>query len=303
MKTLTRWIIRAGVAVVLLIMVAVATVYGLTSSKMNRLWDVPLPTLEIPDDSATVAWGRHLIESRGCTDCHGEDLGGQVFIDGGPVGVLTASNLTSGEGGVAHNYTNDAYWVRAIRHGVRADGAGLIFMPSYEYYFYSDRDVAALVAYLKTIPPVDRVNPAPRVGPLGRVLYLAGQFPLLPVEMIDHTAPRDEPEPGPTVEYGRYLAVGCTGCHSPNFGGGKIPGVPPDWPWAANLTEDSPTGVQSWSEEEFKTALRTGRRPGGAAPMEAPYMPINAFRNLNDDELTALYLFVQTLEPVEEGAW
>jgi mono/diheme cytochrome c family protein len=294
-----RIVMKVLVVLVGLVVILASALYLVTNSRMAQTWAIEADEVAIPSDSASVAWGRHIARSRGCADCHREDMGGGLFLDAGPVATIYASNLTLGEGGVAGLY-GDADWLRAIRHGVAYDGSGLLFMPSYEYYFMSDRDVASLVAYLKTLPPVDREISQSRVGPLGRFLYLQGQFPLLPVEMIDHEAVRPEPEPGPTAEYGAYLAVGCTGCHGTGFSGGKIPGVPPDWPPAANLTPDPETGIAGWSEADFMAALRDGVRPDGTA-IQTDYMPVTATSRMLDYELQAIYAFLMSLEARPQG--
>jgi hypothetical protein len=67
------------------------------------------------------------------------------------------------------------------------------------------------------------------VRPLGRILFLTGQLELVPAELIDHTAPRPTaPEPGVTVEYGRYLAqVGVLAATAPAYPAVRYPGHPP----------------------------------------------------------------------------
>jgi mono/diheme cytochrome c family protein len=248
--------------------------------------------------NATLEWGEHIATTRGCRDCHGEDLGGAVFADEMPVFRLYGSNLTPI--GVGASYS-DEDWIRAIRHGVGPDGKPLLFMPSYEYYYLSDRDLGALIAYLKSLPAVDRDSPGSQVGPLGRVLFKAGKLPLIPAEMIDHQAPRPEtPMPGATVAYGEYLAVGCTGCHGEGFSGGAIPGVPPDWPEASNITPDRETGLGNWTRADFFRAMREGRRPDGTE-LRAEYMPWSNFVRFSDQELTALWMYLETLEPRPAG--
>lgn len=137
--------------------------------------------------------------------------------------------LTPGEGGI-RDYT-EADWDRAVRHGVGRSGKPLIFMPSQEFWSLSDADLAALLAYYTSLEPVDAVRPRPRIGPLGRMLHLAGRLPLVPAKLLDHGAARPEaPSPEATPEFGAYLATGCTGCHGASFSGGRIPGGPPAWP-------------------------------------------------------------------------
>lgn len=73
----------------------------------------------------------------------------------GEIGIyLPAPNLTAGKGGIGATYT-DADWERAIRHGIGGDNRVLAIMPSNYFSHYSDADLAAVIAYLKTFPPVD----------------------------------------------------------------------------------------------------------------------------------------------------
>ena len=294
MKKVLKWLgfILGGI-IGLLILVAVA-VYALSSTRINKTYDVPVAAVDIPDDEATIERGQHVAATRGCGDCHGENLAGAVMIDEPPVGLFYAANLTAGAGGVGANYT-DEDWIRALRHGIGPDNKPLLFMPSHEFYYLSDKDLGALIAYLKTLPAVDKPPTASSVGPLARVLFLAGQFPLLPAELIDHTGSRpSSPPPGVTATYGEYLAVGCTGCHGETFAGGPIPGAPPDWPPAANLT---PSGnLSNWTEADFISTIRSGVTPEGVE-LDAEYMPWSTFGRMTDDELKALWLYIQSLPP------
>jgi mono/diheme cytochrome c family protein len=295
MKRAAKWIgIPVGVLLGLLV-VALGVVYGVTEARMRKTYTVQVDPVAIPTDAESIAMGGHLLTIRGCVDCHGENLGGKAFIDEAPMGRLFASNLTRGTGGVGSRYT-DVDWVRAIRHGVGPDGRPLLFMPSYEYYPLSDEDLGMMIAYLRNAPPVDQPLPVSTVGPMGRALFLAGQFPLLPAEMIDHTAPRaPAPERGATVAYGEYLAVSCTGCHGPGFSGGKIPGTPPDFLPARNITLDAETGLGQWTEADFFRAMREGQRPDGTA-LNPTFMPWEMVTSkMTDDEIRAIWLYLQTI--------
>jgi mono/diheme cytochrome c family protein len=118
-------------------------------------------------------------------------------------------------------------------------------------------------------------------------------------EHIDHTAVTVATiTAAPTAEYGRYLATSCIGCHGSNYAGGPIAGAPPEWPAAANLTPDPAGRLAHWSREEFAQTLRTARRPDGTELN--PVMP-RVYRELSDDELTALYLFLRSLPAAETG--
>lgn len=292
-----KWMKRTGIglgSLLIVLLLSAAVIYTASELRLRRQVEgastlSPYKAPGAPD----LQRGQHFATAIGkCVDCHGPDLGGKVFIEAGPLGTLIATNLTRGRGGVLNGYT-DAQLERAIRRGIRADGRPLVFMPSDEFYYLSDRDVADIIAYVRSMPAVDRELPATRVGPLGRALYLAGKFPLLPSENIDQTAARPAPPaPGVTVEYGKYLATvgGCTGCHGPDLAGqaSLAPGTPPP----ANLT---PTGLGSWSEQDFTTALRTGRRPNGTA-INA-FMPWQLAGKMTDDEIRAVWMYLRSVPP------
>lgn len=279
--------------------VAGAGVYGITSVQLSRDYDVPVAPLTIAYDSASVERGRHVaIAIAKCVDCHGADFGGKVIVEDPGLGRIVAPNLTSGVGGIA-NYT-DVDLVRAIRYGVRPDGKPLVFMPSYEYVYLTDADLAAVVAYLRSLPPVDRTWPGSQIGLMARLLYVAGRLDaLVPAAMIDREEMRpDSVVPGPTAEYGAYLSMvgGCSGCHGPGLSGGRIPGTPPDFPPATNIT---PAGIGSWSEEDFFVALREGRRPDGSTI--DPRMPWAYTAQMTDDEIRALWLYLRMVPPRKTG--
>jgi mono/diheme cytochrome c family protein len=282
---------------------AFVVLYIIGSANWNRIrgndHDVPVETIPIPTDQASIARGEHIATIRMCRDCHTDDLSGQ--FDSVP-GLITLSfpNLTAGAGGVGGTNT-DEDWVRAIRHGVGHDGRGLVLMPSRVWYYLSDEDLGALIAYLKSLPPVDNELPKSELGPLGRVMLVLGQVPpeaVVPdVTVIDHDGPRPvAPEPGVTVEYGKYLASTCTLCHGSNLNGQIISEGGPDY-LAPNLT---PGGeVAFWSEEDFMTTLRTGVTPSGHQLIDI--MPWKYFGQMTDDELKAVWLYLQSLPALEQG--
>jgi len=288
-----RWTLRLLGWLVVVAALALAAVYGVSEARMRKRYSVDPGPVAVRTGPDAVRQGAHLAVVRGCADCHGKDLAGRTFIDEPPMARLTATNLTAGRGGVAKGYT-DADWVRAIRHGVAPDGRPLLFMPSQEFNPLGDDDVGALVAYIKSLPPVDSDHPANTVGPLGRALFVAGELVLLPAEVIDHAAPRPAaPAPGATAAYGGYLATGCTGCHGAGFSGGRIPGTPPDWKAAANITPEPSTGLGRWTEQDFVRALRTGKRPNGSDIDSL--MPWKGLATMTDTELRALWLYLRTV--------
>ena len=287
----------AAAGIVALIAFGAVMVYFSSNAKMRATHIVTVKPVSIPSGAEAVARGRHLALSRGCVDCHGQDFAGAKIMDDTPMGKIFGVNLTRGTGGLA-NYS-DEDWVRAIRHGIARDGHGVFLMPSDEYSQLSDADVGALVAFMKSLPPVDRASVPLGLGPISRMLLATGKMKLS-ADVIDH-ANLHPPviAPGVTVEYGRYLAVACVTCHGPNYSGGKIAIGPPDWPPARNLTPHESGSLAKWTQADFFRAIRERKRPDGTTL--DPAMPLG-FAAMNDEELSALWVFLKSLPPVPTGA-
>lgn len=284
-----------GLALVLA--VATTWVHFASRSRLERRFTVTPKPVALPTDATALARGRHLAQTRGCNECHGQDYGGNKVIEDGAMGRVHGPNLTRGKGGRVAAWT-DADWVRAIRHGVAPDGAALFLMPAEEYQHLAAADLGALIAFLKSVPPVDRERVPVELGPVARVLVATDKIKL-PAAVIDHANVNPQAvAAGITPEYGRYVAATCIGCHGPNLSGGKIEVGPPDWPEAANLTPHAGGQLAKWSEAEFLTAIRTGKRPDGSAIN--PVMPI-AFGRMDDVELKAIYVYLKTLPAVPKG--
>jgi mono/diheme cytochrome c family protein len=292
MRKVMKWLGVGTGAMAGLAVLAYAAVYVMSEQRIRATHAVNLPELVIPDDSASITLGRHMARAIGkCVDCHGQKFEGTVFLEDPLLGRISAPNLTSS--GVVQGYT-DADWVRSIRHGVKRDGRSVNVMPSYEYYNFSDTDLAALIAYLKSLPPVDNTPPALRYGPMGRLLIAGNVFPVLAAEAVDHTAPRPEaPAVGPTPEYGRYISsIGCAGCHGATLQGGAPPAEGPD------ITASG--RIAGWTEEDFRVALRAGKRPDGTVIDLA--MPWNMTSEMTDTEIAAVWAYIQSIGPAPRTA-
>ena len=295
-RTALRWTGRVLAAVVVLILVGAGAVYGLSERRLHARFSLPEHRLDVKSDAATIERGRHLATTRGCLDCHGANFGGNVMVDQPVFGRLAAPNLTRGGRGAT---LSDRDWELAVRHGLRPDGSALLVMPAAEFTGMSDEDLAAIVAYARSVPAVDTTQPASMAGPIPRVMYVAGKMHLLAAEEVDHRKPHlSRVAAEATAEYGKYIAIGCTGCHGPGFSGGQIPGAPPGMGAAANI---SPAGqVGKWSETEFISALRTGVRPDGTR-IDADKMPIKLIGQMSDVELQAVYRYLRTVPPRASG--
>lgn len=298
MRRILKWTgISLGSLVILILVVAVV-LYVIGNRRLESTYAAAADALRIPTDAATVARGRHLATSVTlCVACHGDDLGGTVMDRMPLIATLVAPNLTSGRGGLGAGLT-DADIVRAVRHGVGPDGHGLMVMHSDLFNHLARSDLVALVAFVRSVPPVDHELPATHITPLGRSLVALGMFdqpglPLIPAERIDQSAPiPPDPVVEPSAGYGKYLmsVAMCTLCHGPRFRGG--PPIEPGHPPAPDITSSGALGKLSLAG--FTQVLRTGVTPSGSS-IDPEFMPWDRFSGLSDEELTAIYAYLGSL--------
>jgi hypothetical protein len=276
-------------------------VYTQTSAfdaSMDKVYDVPLPTVTRSEDPAVLARGKHLAEAVwpcAASKCHGSDLAGGETIAFGPLATLTGPNITGAGLGAAYN---DAELARLVKHGIKKDGRSLRFMPTQDMSWIPDSDVVAIVSYLRTVPNVDKPNGPCVVKTLGKVLDRREQVELDVARRIDHAKNEAVPAPEPTANYGRFLARLCTGCHGQHFSGGKMPGAPPEFPIPANITFD-PSGLAGWTYEDFDKLLTTGVKKNGKNLDK--FMPIEAFGKMDDTEKHAIYEYLKTVPQTAFG--
>lgn len=297
MRRILKWMGILLGALVSLVVIALLILSAIGRSTFNQTYEVDVPSLKIPTDEATVARGEHLVTAVAhCGYCHGLDLAGDIVEnDPNTVGLIVAPNLTAGEGGIGAAYTTDD-WLRSIRHGILPEGRSVILMPSVFFNAMSQEDLAAIVAYLQTIPPVDNVLPETELGPLAYLLLGAGPLrEALSAPRIDHEAPFAEaPEEGATAAYGAYLAeIGqCEACHGEQLAGGQVSRSAPIGP---NLTPGGELG--GWTEADFVATLRTGSDPAGH--QLDTFMPWQFFHNMTDTEIGALWAYLQSQPALE----
>jgi mono/diheme cytochrome c family protein len=254
--------------------------------------------------------GEYLVKAGGCLACHTEEKQGAVPYAGGralktPFGTFYGPNITPHpESGVGR--WSEADFIRAMRHGVRPDGAN--YFPSFPYPSFTliaDADLRDLWAYLRTLPRSNRANQAHDLRfPFGwrfTVTFWKWLFfkpgPLTPV-------------PGATaaVNRGAYLvqALGhCGECHTPrNFLGGPrrnrflAGGKTPEGKDVSNLT---PARLKKWSDKDLAEFLSSGTTPDGDVPAEAMSEVIrNTTGQLAPQDLAALIAYLRTLPPVAD---
>lgn len=278
MKKFFKWIGIVLGGLVGLTLLAGLVLYPIGMKKLTKTYpNITVESVSIATDAEAIARGKHVSVIWACTKCHGEDLSGRLLTND-PIeeiiptfGSIQAPNLTSGKGGIAMSYT-DTDWIRAIRHGVMQDSQVEIFM--FDYSTMSDQDLGDLIAYLKQIPSVDTNYPEMSYGPIIPIVPAIGLFTPA-AEVINHDAPRPaEPAPGATKEYGGYLSSICTGCHGKGI---------------ANAVK------KNWKQEDFIRTFNTGVLPDGK--QLGPTMSSKTFREMNDMELAALWLYFTSVKP------
>lgn len=279
-----------------LLIIAVATLYFMGNARLNKTYDFPPSNLAIPADATSIARGQHFAKTL-CEGCHGADLSGITdWFNAGPIGTIDSANLTSGNGGVGKEFTDEDF-VRAIRHGIDQQGKPT-FMPAVVSTAHlSDEDLAAVIAYVKSVPPVDHATNGKHFKPLAKIMLALGMLGDLPAEAVSHDVHVSAPSPGVTVEYGAYLVNthDCHVCHGPNMNGGKFPD-PTQNIIAPNLT---PSGdLITWTEADFVNTIKTGVTPHGHQLSDN--MPWKDFRNMTDDELKAIWAYLQSLPPMDQ---
>jgi mono/diheme cytochrome c family protein len=294
MKKVIKWIaILLGSLIGIAVTTAIFMIIS-TTRKFNKTYQISAEDLSISSDEESLAIGEHWVEIH-CRDCHAEDLGGSSFFDDPTIGFVDAPNLTSGKGGIGSNYS-DEDWVLALRHGLNGDGTSVFIMPSNDFYYINDTDLAGIIAYMKTVPAVDRETRPRSFSVVGKIMYAIGAFgDLLYAGTIQHDIRPESPKVGITLEYGEYLvnANGCRPCHGETLAG-KQPSEP-GAPFAPNLT---PGGLLStWSEEEFITTMRTGVNPYNYKLSDS--MPWQGLGKMTDDELKTVWLYLQSLLPLK----
>jgi mono/diheme cytochrome c family protein len=276
---------------------------------MKRKWSVGLLLLfccmQTLQAETPVERGRYIVEVIGaCGNCHtaqgpdGPDesrhLAGGAPIDK-PGLHAVPRNITPDRATGIGAWTDEQI-IRAIREGVRPDGR--VLGPPMPYYLYrdiSDRDAEAIVAYLRTVEPVDN-SPEPS----------RYDFPL-PESWGPPVGAVPEPDRSDKVAYGAYLAgpLGhCIDCHSTPDAKG-VPdtehalgagGMLFEGPWGVSVARNiTPSGLSGRSDEEIKQIITTGVRADGSKLL--PPMAVAYYAQLTNADLDAIVAYLRSLPP------
>jgi mono/diheme cytochrome c family protein len=284
--------------------VAVFLVYVQFTYKQT--FEVPLTGITSSTDSAIVERGKYLVLGPShCYACHTNDslralkvkeplIGGNVYKT--PFGNFNIPNITMDKETGIGNLTDEEI-ARSIRYNLNHKDEAMAGFMSYNNM--SDDDLRAIVSYLRTTEPVKNTVPDHDLNMLGKVLV---RFMIRPYLENNISALK----PDTTAEYGNYLAhtVGqCNSCHTKRdkigrfvgepFAGGSVWDLEDAVYTSANLTPDDTTGrIAHWTEDIFIQRFHTGR------VLEKSPMPWEAYENMNEDDLKALFRFFNSLPAV-----
>jgi mono/diheme cytochrome c family protein len=267
---------------------------------------------------ARLARGRYIVEGPAhCFECHGqpdfenglgqprpgtkgagqiiknEAYNGEPFPDG-----LVCPNITPDKETGAGTWS-DAQFERAIRHGIGHDGRQLMdYMPYAFFRSMTDEDVASVIVYARSLPAIRHSLPRTKM-PFEVKLNLHPEMePALPVDASEQ------------VRRGWYLVriAQCNDCHTSAdekgnaqtnlmFGGGlRLAGAWGDVV-SANISTH-PSGISYYDETMFIKTIRSGNSSGGVRELNR-LMPFSYFRNMTDEDLKAIFAFIQSVKPVK----
>jgi len=298
MRKVLKWIgiVIAGLIVLVLVLIIATLIFGQVSFK-RQVANRPLYQITADTTPQGLGRGKYLAESvMSCdTACHANKetpyIGMAEEIHEGPIsGVFAVPNLTPDNETGLGTWT-DAEVARAIREGIDKDGVSLVIMPAANFHNMSDQDIASLVGYLRSLKPVKNEIPPIQLNAIAKGMLALGIFGTSPVgEPITQA---QQAPPVATAEYGAYLvSLGmCRDCHGKDLNGST--GGPAGF--APNLT---PGGeLASWNEGDFLTALHSGVTPSGKQLSEE--MPWKAYGKMTDEDLKAIWLYLQSLPALE----
>ncbi len=313
MKKIGKFFAWALIALTILLVAAITLTIGWRPFIGPRARTLTARNFE--STPARLARGEYLVQSvTDCMDCHaqhdwtahdapilpntlgaGQDMN---FLKGFP-GKVYAPNITPDPETGAGNWSDDQL-ARAIREGVGHDGRALFpFMPYPDFQSMSDEDLASVVVYLRSLPPVHK--PQPQTELIFPVKYLIRNVP----------DPVDEPVPQPDLstpeKRGKYLVTiaGCTDCHTPQDAHGQpLPGMDfaggfiLDGPWgrvaSANITPDE-SGIAAFDETRFTQVMRIGY---DKARKLSQIMPSHTYRGMTEEDMSGIFAYIKTFKPV-----
>ena len=266
-------------------------------------------------DPDLIGKGRTVAQTSDCVACH-TAAEGKAFSGGlamqTPIGVIYSTNITPDKNTGIGDY-DFADFERAVRHGVRKDGAPLYpAMPYVSYSVLTDADVQALYAYfVSSVQPVAQQNQASTIPWPTNM-----RWPLAWWQMAFGGHGGFVPPAGasPEVARGAYLVEGaghCGACHTPRGaafqekalkdepGGAFLSGSELEG-WYAKSLRHEDVGLGAWSQQEIADFLKTGRNARSAAFGSMAEVIEHSARHLSDADASAIAAYLASL-PARPG--
>ena len=295
-------LLLGGALLVLLVLVALWWAAG----RDREGGEAPPPATAANPDP--VQHGRELVALADCKSCH-TARGGAAFAGGRaiptPFGTFYSPNITSDSKTGLGGWSSTDFW-HALHNGYSKDGT--LLYPTFPYTNYtkiSRRDSDAMFAYLRTIAPVSQANhPHELAFPYNHRLLLVAWRALFFRPGVY------ESQSGHSAAWNRgaYLVQGvahCSACHETRNAlgatetkAGPSGGLVLDW-YAPSLTSPQEAGLQSWSEPDIVTLLKTGVVASNTtkATTSGPMAEVvsESLQQASDDELHAMANYLQSL--------
>jgi len=264
---------------------------------------------------ADPARGKYVFGATGGCGCHTEPKGppnggGRKYV--GPFGTVYSTNITTDKETGIGGWTDEQI-VTAIRLGRRPNGERIVpIHPFTSFNGMAEEDLQALVAFLRTVPPVSRRNTPKKITvPMFESVFL-------PAWLVTFASKETPPPAAPVsgVARGEYLvrAVGhCGECHTPRsamtmavdngrFLAGNTKKTGPEGQATPNITPDKETGLGGWTEEQIVTFLGTGNRPdgdvAGGLMGEVIQGTLAGYKDLSKADLQAIARYLKSIPAV-----
>lgn len=271
----------------------------------------PLTYAQVAQDNgaALIAQGEKVAIASDCQACHTAP-GSKTAFSGGyaiasPMGAIYATNITPSAQGIGQY--SEQQFAKAVREGIRADGAHLYpAMPYTSYHLMTDQDVHALYAYfMHSVKPVDQANTPTQLPFPFNLRFSMGMW-----NAVFGRTDSFKVDPSKSDEWnrGNYLVNGlahCDTCHTPrNFMMAEkqdqpLAGAPLGSWYAPNITADPISGIGGWREDELVSYLKTGRAVGKnqAAGGMAEAVE-HSLQYLPDSDLKAIAVYLKHTTPI-----
>jgi cytochrome c553 len=278
MKRLLRWTGYGVGGVLGVALLGTVGIFGVSEFTLKRSYAAQPERLELPSP-AQLADAPRQAKILGCVSCHGENLGGRMFLDVPNVVRIYAPNIPA----IAARST-DHQLSAAIRQGVGHDGRQLFVMPSSAYQRLSDGEVSALIAYIRKLPVSNGPTEGFSAGPIGRVAIATGKLRPQVAKMEQFRIQ------GP-IPAGKEHAVGqrlagkyCSDCHGPALDGLTME--------SGDVTPNLAI-AGAYDFNQFRTLMRTGKAAGNRELGLMSKVARDDFSHLNDAELKAIHGYLQ----------